>query len=133
MALGFLPVFAMRSFIASSSSCGSMFHVSSSESTNTGVAPRYVTGWDDAQNVKLWTSTSSPGPTPHASSARCTAAVPAESATTFLSSTLLFAAPLQSFAKASKSTSKPLTLGPRGTTQFVSNASWIYFISFPLM
>ena len=43
-------------------------------------------GGDEAQKVKLCTMTLSPGPTPHAISPRCTAAVPAERATTRLSS-----------------------------------------------
>ncbi len=66
-----------------------MFHVSRSESTNTGVAPRYVMGWEEAQKVNDCTSTSSPGLTPQAISARCTAAVPADSATTFLCNSLV--------------------------------------------
>ena len=150
MALGFFPVLAMRSLIAVSSRSGSIFHVSASESTNTGVAPRYVTGWLDAQNVNDCTSTSSPGPTPQAIRARCTAAVPADSATTFLSSGsassqrfpdtsepsqwfTLSSEPSQWFTNASRSFSKPLTFGPRGTTQLSANASFIKSISLPLI
>ena len=40
VAFGLRPVLAMRSAIAASSRSGSKFHVSRSESTNTGVAPR---------------------------------------------------------------------------------------------
>ena len=39
MALGFFPVFAILSSMASCKSCGDMFHVSGSLSTKTGVAP----------------------------------------------------------------------------------------------
>ena len=84
IAAGFLPVLAMRSLMASSSRSGSMFQVSGSESIITGVAPRYVIGCVEAQNVKLCTSTSSPGFTPAASRPRCTAAVPEDNATTRL-------------------------------------------------
>ena len=142
IALGFLPVLAILSLIASSSNSGSIFHVSRSESMNTGVAPRYVIGCEEAQNVKLCTSTSSPGPTPHANSARCTAAVPALSATTrfsFNSGVIMHcelcartcSLCLQRIMNCSRSFSNPFTFGPRGTTQFVSNASLIYFCSHP--
>ena len=98
-----------------------MFQVSGSESIITGVAPKYVIGCVDAQKVKLCTSTSSPGFTPAASRPRCTAAVPEESAIT------RFPSP----TKSSKSFSNPFTFGPSGTTQFVSNASLMYFCSIP--
>ena len=130
MAFGLRPVLAIRSLMASSSRSGSMFHDSASESTNTGVAPQYVIGCDDAQKVNDCTRTSSPGPTPHAISARCTAAVPADSATTFLSRGV---ASSRSSTNSSRSFSKPLTFGPRGTTQLASNASLIKSCSLPLM
>jgi LysM repeat protein len=41
-------------------------------------------GCEEAQKVNDWTMTSSPGFTPQAISARCTAAVPADNATTLL-------------------------------------------------
>ena len=47
-----------------------MFHELLSESTNTGFAPRYMTGFELAQNVKLWQITSSPAFTPTAIKAR---------------------------------------------------------------
>ncbi len=108
-----------------------MFHESGSESTKTGVAPRYVTGWLEAQNVKDCTSTSSPGPTPHASRARWTAAVPALRHATALSSV---AAPSsRRLTNAASSSSKAFTFGPIGTTQFESKASFMKSISRPLM
>ncbi len=102
---------------------GEMFQVRGSLSTSTGVAPRYLMGLQLAQKVKLWQITSSPGPTPSEISAKCTAAVPADSATTCLPSP----------TNCSRSASKPLTFGPNGTTQLSANASSIYFISLPLM
>ena len=121
IALGYFPVFALRSTIAFSNNLGSMFQVSGSESTSTGVAPRYVTGCVEAQNVKLCTITSSPPFTPAANSPRCTAAVPADNATT------RFPSP----TKSSRSFSNPFTFGPKGTTQLVSKASFTYFCSIP--
>src|SRR5262245_43906342 len=47
-----------------------MHHVFSSMSAKTGVAPTYVTGAADAIQVTSGTTTSSPGPTPSAKSAR---------------------------------------------------------------
>ena len=41
IAFGYFPVFAFRSMIAASSSFGSIFHVSPSDPTNTGLAPRW--------------------------------------------------------------------------------------------
>ena len=79
--------------------------------------------FEEAQKVKLCTITSSPCPTPQASRARCTAAVPALKATTFLFCP----------TKHSKSCSKAFTFGPSGTTQFVSKASCMKPISLPLM
>ena len=121
MALGVLPVLAILSLMASSRRSGSIFHVSFSESMKTGVAPKYVIGWLEAQKVKLCTSTSSPRPTPQAIRARCIAAVPADRATTSC------LPPWNSF----RSASKAFTFGPNGTTQLVSNASCMYFCSRP--
>ncbi len=73
---GLRPVTATRWLMAFSRRSGSMFHESGSESTNTGVPPRYVTRWLEAQNVNDCTSTVA-GPTPHTAEARWTAAVPA--------------------------------------------------------
>ena len=84
MAFGFLPVFSILSAIALSKSCGSMFQVSFSLSTNTGFAPKYLIGLLEAQNVKVCTITSSPAFTSQSIKARCTAAVPALNATTSL-------------------------------------------------
>ena len=131
IALGYFPVFALRSMIASSNNSGSMFHVSGSESTSTGVAPRYVTGCVEAQNVKLCTITSSPGFTPQFSNPRCTAAVPALSATTRFVGVLRSPLGGSGAMNSSRSFSNPFTFGPRGTTQFVSNASFTYFCSIP--
>ena len=77
--------------------------------------------------MKSCTQTSSPGPTPHAISARWTAAVPADKAATLLCSTS--SDPSILFTKFSRSVSKAFTLGPNGTTQFVSKASLTYFFS----
>ena len=76
------------------------------------------------------TSTSSPGPTPQAMSARCTAAVPADRQTTFLSNLELLSFEL---TNVSRSFSKAFTLGPMGTTQLVSKASLMKSCSLPLM
>ena len=80
-----------------------------------------IEGLAEAANVKLWHITSSPVLTPSIMSARCKAAVPEERATTCLFSPIY----------CSKSASKPLTLGPRGTTQLVSKASFIKSCSRP--
>ena len=53
-----------------------MHHVSRSMSANTGVAPRYTMGAALATHVASGTMTSSPGPMPSASIARCNADVP---------------------------------------------------------
>src|SRR5690554_4341046 len=78
-------------------------------------------GLADAEKVIDWQITSSPYSTPHSISARCRAAVPADSAATLTSVP----------RKVSILRSKPSTLGPRGATQFASKASWIYFNSLP--
>ena len=89
-----------------------------------------VTGWLDAQKVNDCTITSSPAPTPQAINARCTAAVPADRQTTFLSRASL---PSRRLTNSSRSCSKPVTFGPMGTTQLVSKASLIKSCSFPLI
>jgi hypothetical protein len=62
--------------IARSTSAGSIVSVRGSTSTKTGRAPAYSIAETVATNVKGTVMTSSPGPTPRASSARCSALVP---------------------------------------------------------
>ena len=57
-----------------------MLKVAASMSTNTGVAPQCRTLLAVAMNEWLTVTTSSPGRTPTASSARCSAAVPLDTA-----------------------------------------------------
>ena len=85
--MGFL-FFEILSFIASSRKNGDIFQFTGSESTKTGLAPRYFIGFADAENVKDWQITSSPYPTPNCISAKCKAAVPELSAATNLSSSI---------------------------------------------
>ena len=54
---------------------GSMFSVTGSMSASTGVAPAWMMALTVAQKVIGVVMTSSPGPTPEASSDRCNAAV----------------------------------------------------------
>ena len=65
----------VRAVIDSSSRAGSMLKVSSSMSTKTGRAPCISTTFAVATHVKDGTITSSPGPMPSATSARCSAVV----------------------------------------------------------
>lgn len=66
----------VRRVMALSTASVSRFHVSISQSTSTGVAPQYATALAVATYVKVGTITSSPGCTPSASSAMCSATVP---------------------------------------------------------
>src|SRR5712691_2361948 len=91
-------VFGLTRF---SISAGSMFHVSASISANTGVAPAYSTAFAVAMNEYDGQITSPPGPTPLATSARCSAVVHDVVATPW-------AAP----ARAATSDSNSATLGP---------------------
>ena len=127
MALGFRPVFCIRSLMACSKRAGSMFQVSASLSTKTGLAPRYLTGFADAEKVKLWQMTSSPGPTPSITRPRCMADVPDAKATTWMGWSALRP------CHPSKSFSNPSTFGPRGTTQLVSKACCTNSCSLPPM
>src|SRR3954466_11383332 len=65
----------VRGVIAALISAGSMLNVRGSISTNTGVAPQYRTALAVAMNEWLTVITSSPAPTPTASSAKCSAVV----------------------------------------------------------
>ena len=99
-----------------------MFQETRSLSTNTGVAPRYTIGLTLATIVRVLTRTSSPGPTPTSRSARCSAAVPEQTATAW-------GAPI---ARAN-SRSKASTCGPRGATQLLAKTSATSRPSRPLM
>ena len=92
----------MRGVIASSTRFGSMLYVSGSMSTKTGLAPISDIGPAVAINVWAVVMTSSPGPTPTASSARCNAAVPEPTPTAPFAPTL-----------AANACSKPATSLPR--------------------
>src|SRR5450759_1323471 len=70
----------VRSVILARTSSGSICHVSAQESTKTGVAPAYLIAFTDAMYVSVGTMTSSPGPIPRATSAKCKATVPFETA-----------------------------------------------------
>ena len=61
-----------------------MLYVTGSMSTNTGFAPANATLFAVAAKVKDGTITSSPGPIPRESKARCRAEVPEFTATQFL-------------------------------------------------
>ena len=65
----------VRGVTARSIAAGSMLSVSGSTSTNTGRAPRWTMTLAVEANVIGDVITSSPAPTPTASSARCSAAV----------------------------------------------------------
>jgi len=66
----------VRAVSAASILPGSTLAVSGRQSTNTGVAPQWLTASAVAMNVLTGTTTSSPGPTPAACRARRTASVP---------------------------------------------------------
>ena len=70
----------VRGVTAARASSGSMLRSSSFTSTKTGVAPAWTITFAVAGHVIGVVITSSPGPTPSASSDRCSAAVPLESA-----------------------------------------------------
>lgn len=82
--------------------------------------------------MKLWQITSSPSPTPKSINPKCNAAVPALKATTCFPSFSTFNFPFP-IKKSRKAFSKAFTFGPKGTTQFVSNASCINSCSRPPM
>src|ERR1700755_3668277 len=65
----------VRGVIARSAAVGSRLRVPGSTSANTGVAPQCQTALAVAMNDSDGTMTSSPGPTPDAYSARCSAVV----------------------------------------------------------
>src|SRR5450756_108752 len=77
----------VRSVILARTSSGSICHVSAQESTKTGVAPAYLIAFTDAMYVSVGTMTSSPGPIPRATSAKCKATVPFETAVAYLTPT----------------------------------------------
>ena len=66
----------VRGVTAASIFAGSMHHVSGSTSTSTGRAPARITTLAVTTMVKSGMITSSPGPTPSTSSARCSPVVP---------------------------------------------------------
>src|SRR5580765_1217569 len=72
----------VRSVTAAATSAGSMLRSSSSTSTKTGVAPVCTITFAVAGQVIGDVITSSPGPIPRATSARCSAAVPEARAST---------------------------------------------------
>src|SRR5205085_5931978 len=72
----------VRSVTASATRAGSTFRSESRTSAKTGFAPAWTITFAVAGQVIGLVITSSPGPTPSASSARWSAAVPDESATT---------------------------------------------------
>ena len=69
------------------SASGSIFHVSLSQSINTGVAFWYIIGFAVAENVSDEQNTISPSFTSRAFNAICIAAVPADSAAPHLTPT----------------------------------------------
>ncbi len=66
---------AVRGVIAAATAAGSRFIVSGSTSASTGVAPVCKIALTVAQNVIGVVITSSPGPTPESTNARCSPAV----------------------------------------------------------
>ena len=70
----------------SATRAGSMFRSESRTSANTGVAPQWTITFAVAGQVIGLVITSSPGPTPSATSERCSAAVPEETASTCFAS-----------------------------------------------
>src|SRR5918994_1727626 len=72
----------VRSVMASAVRAGAMLRSESRTSTKTGVAPQWTITFAVAGQVIGLVITSSPGPTPSATSERCSAAVPEETART---------------------------------------------------
>src|SRR5918992_2624109 len=72
----------VSSVTASVTRSGSMLRSESRTSTNTGAAPQWTTTFAVAGQVIGLVITSSPGPTPRATSDRCSAAVPEDTAST---------------------------------------------------
>src|SRR5262245_11879434 len=117
----------VRGVIRASTWAGSIVYVTGSTSTYTGTAPQYVMAHDVAMNVMGTVITSSPGPTPAASSARCRADVPELTATQCWAPTY-----------SAKAASNSATLGPRmnaadsaacsraGRTSSFSPANWAF-------
>ncbi len=83
---------------------GVRFPVSTSTSANTGAAPTYRTAFAVAMNENDGTMTSSPGPIPHATNARCSAVVQELTAT-----------PSRAPTRAANFSSKLATRGPCAT------------------
>src|SRR5262245_26362808 len=117
----------VRGVIRASTWAGSIVYVTGSTSTYTGTAPQYVMAHDVAMNVMGTVITSSPGPTPAASSARCRADVPELTATQCWAPTY-----------SAKAASNSATLGPRmnaadsaacsraGRTSSLSPVNWAF-------
>src|SRR2546422_10566082 len=97
-----------------------MFIVAHAESTNTGVAPQYVTAFAVAMKVSDGTMTSSPGDRSSARRARWSALVPLLHATTYRTS-----------QKAAKLASNGSMNAPNDDTQPVRRHSATYRDSFP--
>src|SRR3954453_19080261 len=92
---------AVRSVTAAVEACGSRFSVTGSLSAKTGRAPSKTHAFAEATNENGDVTTSSPSPTPMARSARCSAAVPDDTA-------LAYGAP----TRAANASSKAVTRGP---------------------
>ena len=110
----------VRGVTAPATASGVTFSEVGSESTSTTSPPTYATAFADATYVIEGTMTSSPGPMPSATSARCSAAVP-----------LLHVIACSTPAHSAKASSNRFTYGPCDDTHSVVMQSVTYFISFP--
>src|SRR5258708_7956473 len=99
----------------------SIFQVSGSESTKTGVAPVYATALTVAIIVNVGRITSSPGPRSIVAMAKCSAEVPLVQATAYLVS-----------HSSANALSKAVMKRPAEEIQLVSRHSFTYFFSLPL-
>ena len=107
----------VRGPIAASVARRSRANEQASRSTNTGAAPVATTAFADAMNVRAGTITSSPGPTPAATSAICSAAVPELAATAR-------SVPTKEANSASKAaTSGPAAIWPERRTRSTASSS----------
>ena len=97
----------VRGVTSSATRSGSMFRSESRTSAKTGVAPVWTITFAVAGHVIGVVITSSPGPTPSATSARCIAAVPDETASACFAPDVLGEAPLELRRRAARSSASP--------------------------
>src|SRR5688572_25148705 len=103
--------------MAAAAAAGSRVPPSRCTSANTGVAPQWITVLAVAQNVSGLVTTSSPGPTPDASSDRCRPAVHE------LTATACAAPTLSANARSNAATRGPVVSQPDASTSATASAS----------